>query len=75
MSTTTHGAGVPEEILDAVVAVLGGAWLYWQLSAKRWFTGPHRTIDEPLTAAEAAALAEEREEIAAHRHEPPAAGQ
>jgi hypothetical protein len=31
----------------AVLVVLGGAWLYWQLSAKNWFTGPHPNIDEP----------------------------
>jgi amino acid transporter len=35
----------------AVVAVLGGAWLYWQLSAKRWFTGPRHNIDAPGSAA------------------------
>jgi amino acid transporter len=31
----------------AVVVVLGGAWLYWQLSARHWFTGPRHTVDEP----------------------------
>jgi len=29
----------------AVLAVLGGAWLYWALSAKNWFTGPRQNID------------------------------
>jgi amino acid permease (GABA permease) len=31
----------------AVAVVLGGAWLYWQLSARHWFTGPRHTVDEP----------------------------
>jgi amino acid transporter len=34
----------------AVVVVVGGAMLWWALSAKRWFTGPVRTIEgeDPL---------------------------
>jgi amino acid permease (GABA permease) len=33
----------------AVAVVLGGAWLWWVLSARRWFTGPRHTVDEPDT--------------------------
>jgi len=29
----------------AVVVVVGGAWLWWAVSAKRWFTGPRQNID------------------------------
>jgi amino acid transporter len=28
----------------AVVIVLGGAWLWWAVSAKNWFTGPRQNI-------------------------------
>lgn len=31
----------------AVAAVLGGAWLWWVLGARHWFTGPRHTVDEP----------------------------
>ena len=31
----------------AVAVVLGGAWLWWMLGAKRWFTGPRHTVEEP----------------------------
>jgi amino acid permease (GABA permease) len=31
----------------AVAVVLGGAWLWWVLSARRWFTGPRHTVDTP----------------------------
>ena len=41
----------------AVLVVLGGAWLYWAVSAKNWFTGPRQNIDDadipaPPTAAD-----------------------
>jgi amino acid permease (GABA permease) len=29
----------------AVVVVLGGAWLWWAVSAKNWFTGPRPNVD------------------------------
>ncbi|WP_117211302.1 amino acid permease [Allorhizocola rhizosphaerae] len=29
----------------AVAVVLGGAWLWWRLSARHWFTGPQSTVD------------------------------
>jgi amino acid transporter len=32
----------------AVVVVVGGAWLWWALSAKKWFTGPRPNIEEPV---------------------------
>jgi amino acid transporter len=32
----------------AIVVVIGGAALWWVLSARKWFTGPRRTIDEAL---------------------------
>jgi amino acid permease (GABA permease) len=31
----------------AVAVVFGGAALWWVLGARRWFTGPRHTIDEP----------------------------
>lgn len=31
----------------AVAVVLGGAWLWWLLGARRWFTGPRHTVDTP----------------------------
>ena len=31
----------------AVAIVLGGAWLWWVLSARKWFTGPQQTVDRP----------------------------
>jgi amino acid permease (GABA permease) len=31
----------------AVAVVVGGAWLWWMLGARHWFTGPRHTIDEP----------------------------
>jgi len=30
----------------AVAVVLGGAWLWWILGARSWFTGPRSTLDE-----------------------------
>ncbi|GIH06803.1 amino acid transporter [Rhizocola hellebori] len=33
----------------AVAVVLGGAWLWWILSARKWFTGPQQTTDSPQT--------------------------
>jgi amino acid permease (GABA permease) len=36
----------------AVAVVVGGAWLWWQLSARHWFTGPRHTVDEPPSAPE-----------------------
>jgi amino acid permease (GABA permease) len=35
----------------AVVVVLGGAWLWWVLSARRWFTGPRHNVDPAPDAA------------------------
>ena len=41
----------------ALLIVVGGAMLWWTLSAKNWFTGPVRTIEgadpdaHPVTAA------------------------
>jgi len=32
----------------ALGLVIGGAALWWALSAKHWFTGPRRTIDEAM---------------------------
>jgi amino acid permease (GABA permease) len=29
----------------AVIVVLGGAWLWWMLSARKWFTGPQHTTE------------------------------
>jgi amino acid transporter len=34
----------------AVAVVLGGAWLWWALSAKNWFTGPRQNIDSDALA-------------------------
>lgn len=33
----------------AVAVVVGGAWLWWMLGARHWFTGPRHTIDEPAS--------------------------
>jgi amino acid permease (GABA permease) len=38
----------------AVAVVLFAAWLWWILSARRWFTGPQHTVSEPTTPAEPA---------------------
>jgi amino acid permease (GABA permease) len=35
----------------AVAVVFGGAALWWVLGARRWFTGPRHTIDEPAPEA------------------------
>jgi amino acid transporter len=32
----------------AVVVVLGGAWLWWVLSARHWFTGPRHNVPDPV---------------------------
>ncbi|MFU8850593.1 amino acid permease [Micromonospora sp. SL1-18] len=32
----------------AVGVVLGGAWLWWVLSARRWFTGPRHNVPDPV---------------------------
>jgi hypothetical protein len=32
----------------AILLVIGGAALWWTLSAKHWFKGPIRTIDEAI---------------------------
>ncbi|MEU5720480.1 amino acid permease [Micromonospora sp. NPDC047738] len=32
----------------AVGVVLGGAWLWWVLSARRWFTGPRHNVADPV---------------------------
>jgi amino acid transporter len=44
----------------AVAVVLGGAWLWWMLSARHWFTGPRHNIEDPaqMAAAEAELEAE-----------------
>jgi amino acid transporter len=39
----------------AIVVVIGGAALYWVLSARHWFRGPIRTVDEQLAEDTAAA--------------------
>jgi hypothetical protein len=31
----------------AVGVVILAAWLWWIRGARRWFTGPRHTIDEP----------------------------
>ncbi len=31
----------------AVAVVLGGAWLWWVLGARKWFTGPQHTVTSP----------------------------
>ncbi len=39
----------------AVVVVVGAAWLWWVLGARRWFTGPRHTVqEEPAPAPEPA---------------------
>jgi amino acid transporter len=38
----------------AIVVVIGGAALWWVLSARKWFTGPRRTIDEAIAEDTAA---------------------
>ncbi|MEH1130379.1 amino acid permease [Micromonospora sp. CPCC 206061] len=40
----------------AVAVVLGGAWVWWMLSARKWFTGPRQNVPE---------VPEKREEPAA----------
>jgi hypothetical protein len=44
----------------AVAVVLGGAWVYWMVSARHWFTGPRHNIENPAEAdpAEAALAAD-----------------
>ncbi len=32
----------------AVIIVIGGAAIWWNVSAKNWFTGPRRTVDDPV---------------------------
>ncbi|SCF31893.1 amino acid permease (GABA permease) [Micromonospora viridifaciens] len=32
----------------AVGVVLGGAWLWWVLGARRWFTGPRHNVPDPV---------------------------
>jgi amino acid permease (GABA permease) len=32
----------------AVAVVLGGAWLWWILSARKWFTGPRQNVAEAV---------------------------
>jgi amino acid permease (GABA permease) len=39
----------------AVGVVVLAAWLWWILGARRWFTGPRHTVDEPPTPAAQAA--------------------
>ncbi|HEX2772309.1 MAG TPA: amino acid permease [Micromonosporaceae bacterium] len=39
----------------AVAVVLGGAWLWWQFSARHWFTGPRHNVPEPAATAPAPA--------------------
>ena len=55
--------------------VTGGAllllWIGWHLSAKKWFTGPKRTIDLPVgvTAAEEIELEHHHEGYLTHEHD------
>jgi amino acid transporter len=35
----------------AVAVVFGGAALWWVLGARRWFTGPRHTVDEPAAGS------------------------
>jgi amino acid transporter len=37
----------------AVAVVVGGAWLWWMLGARHWFTGPRHTVAEPDAAVPA----------------------
>jgi hypothetical protein len=30
----------------AVAVVLGGAWVWWMVSARHWFTGPRQNVAE-----------------------------
>ena len=39
----------------AVGVVLGGAWLWWLLSARHWFTGPRHNVPDPLPPRPASA--------------------
>jgi amino acid permease (GABA permease) len=48
----------------AVAVVLGGAWLWWMLSARRWFTGPRHNVEDP------AEMAAEEAELEAEAHRP-----
>jgi hypothetical protein len=32
------------------VVMLLGVWAAWEISAKHWFTGPIRTVDDPNVA-------------------------
>ena len=36
----------------AVGGLLLLVWLWWVVSAKHWFTGPRRTVDEPESGAD-----------------------
>ncbi|MFE9690513.1 amino acid permease [Micromonospora sp. NPDC005806] len=38
----------------AVGIVLGGAWLWWVLSARHWFTGPRHNVPDPVIPKPAA---------------------
>ncbi|NES16089.1 MULTISPECIES: amino acid permease [Micromonospora] len=38
----------------AVGVVLGGAWLWWVFSARRWFTGPRHNVPDPVIPRPAA---------------------
>ncbi|SCL21543.1 amino acid/polyamine/organocation transporter, APC superfamily [Micromonospora rhizosphaerae] len=38
----------------AVGVVLGGAWLWWLLSARHWFTGPRHNVPDPVIPKPAA---------------------
>lgn len=38
----------------AVGVVLGGAWLWWMLSARHWFTGPRHNVPDPVIPRPAA---------------------
>ncbi|MFF5226662.1 amino acid permease [Dactylosporangium sp. NPDC000521] len=40
----------------AILLVIGGAALWWTLSAKHWFKGPIRTIDEAIAEDTAASI-------------------
>jgi hypothetical protein len=55
--------------------VTGGAllllWIGWHLSAKKWFTGPKRTIELPpeVSAADEIALEHVHEGYLTHEHD------
>ncbi|MGW5671019.1 amino acid permease, partial [Micromonospora sp. NPDC003776] len=47
-------AGTFNYTIVAVGVVLGAAWLWWILSARRWFTGPRHNVPDPVIPRPAA---------------------